>query len=232
MTDKTEAATGLYTLTAPAVMAHPALVEPRKYKRNGKESGEPKYGVSFVFDPNDAGQAADIAGLKAAAGAVAKAKWPGRALSELKFPFLNGDKQIEKRKEKLAKDHKEYRGDADFQAGKVLLKASSVFAPRLSGLENGRAVDYEDPAKIASVKGKFFFGAEALGQVMFKAYDAVKDGDQDGVTAYLQMVLVTGKGKRLAGGQSAADAFKGYVGKATAENPTEGSEALDDEISF
>jgi len=46
------------------------------------------------------------------------------------------------------------------------------------------------------------------------------------VTAYLNMVCVTEKGPKLAGGgQSASEVFKGYIGTTSQEDPTGGEAA-------
>lgn len=218
---------GIYSLTAPAVLAFPALLEARKFKRNGKETGDPKFGATFVF-PADSG---DLKAMKELAIKLVREKWPGRDLKEIKFPFKSGDKEIEKQIVKLKKEGKEYTGRADFMKGMTVLKASSKYQPRLSILLNGRPVDLEGDTLNAH-KGKFYFGVHALAQFNFVSYDAIKDGDPDGITAYLNMVLSLNKGERLSGGASAAEVFKGYVGHSTTEDPTEVQGELDDEIPF
>lgn len=216
---------GVYNLTLPVVMAFPSLLTPRAFQRNGKAQGEPKYGANFVFKPDSP----DLAGMKAKAAAVAKAKWPGRTLAELKFPFANGDKAAEKRVAKLQKEGKAADDKGDFMRGHVTIKASSKFQPRLSGFVNGKIVDFETKEQIEANKHLFYFGVEVLAQLNFVAYEGT-DPMPDGVSAYLNLVLSTGKGKKLSGGTSAAEVFKGYVGKPTAEDPTDG--LTDDEIPF
>lgn len=207
-----------YALTIPVVMTHPALFVPRAFGKKGKETGEPKYSSNFLFDPANT----DLVAMKGLAAKVAKARWPGRALSELKFPFSNGDKVADKRKEKSGKD------DGDFNRGKVVIAARSKFQPALSGVENGKVVDYTEDT-IAPAKKKFFFGAEVLAEFNFVPYDGVGN-NPDGVTAYLNKVFATGKGTRIAGQTSAAETFKGYVGSASVEDPTKAP--MDDEIPF
>lgn len=225
MSDKQNLST--YAMTAPAVLAFPSLLTPRKFKRNGKEQGEAKYGGTWVFDPNHP----DVKGLKDTAAKAARAKWPSRPLSEVKFPFKDGNKEVEKRKAKLEKEGKTYSGDADFMLGKLVLKAASKYQPGLAIILNGKPIDLQD-ALLEAHKGKFYFGVETLAQFNFVAYDAVKDGDPDGVTCYVNKVLSLNKGERLSGGASAAEVFKGYVGQASPEDPTAGSVAMDDEIPF
>lgn len=211
---------GLYSFTEPVVMAHPALFEPRGFGKKGKETGEPKYSANFVFNPDSA----DLKAMKALAVKVARAKWPDRDLKTLQFPFANGDKLADKRKAKSGKD------DGAYQRGKVVIAARSKYEPRLAGIENGKIVDYEGEARIKA-KPKFYFGVQVFAQVNFVAYEGVGN-NPDGVTAYLNMVFSTGKGEKIAGGASAAETFKGYVGHVSAEDPTAGAEQLDDEIPF
>lgn len=211
---------GLYNTTKPCILAHPNLMQARGFGPKGKETGEPKFGASFVFEIDSA----DLAEMKKIAGRVAKAKWPNRELkgSGLSFPFVDGTKLADKRQEKSGKD------DGAFQRGKVILKAKSKYEPRLAGIENGKLVDYEGPARAAN-GSKFFFGAEVLAQFNFVPFDT---GALQGVTCYLNMVLATGKGTKIAGGgSSAAEAFRGYVGSTTTEDPTGGA-GLSDEIAF
>jgi hypothetical protein len=223
-----------FDITVPVVLAHPNLLEAKKYKRNGKETGDAKFSASFVFDADHP----ELENLKKAAIKAAREMWPDRDIpaafkaGELKFPWTSGDKLIEKRSARLKKDNKEYDGKADYMKGKVVVKASSKFDVALAAVVSGKIIDLDSPELKAKHKGLFYFGVQALGTIAFMAYDAVS-GDEnakDGVTAYLQCVLSTGKGERLAGGVSAAERFKGYQGTLSAESPTEGMD--DDEIPF
>lgn len=218
MSDKEQ--TGLFNLTAPVVMVHPNLFEAKAFGSKGKESGTPKFSANFLFDPDSD----DLKGMKQVAAKVAKARWPDRKLSELKFPFTNGDLLADKAKNKKPPK------DGEFNRGKIVVAARSKFEPRLAGIENGKVVDYEGDARLKA-KPKFFFGAEVLAQFNFVAYDGV-GANPDGVTAYMNMVFTTGKGTKIAGGASAAEVFKGYVGHSTTEDPTGGADLSDDEIPF
>ena len=88
-------------------------------------------------------------------------------------------------------------------------------------------VDYEGPAIALNIK-KFFFGAEVYAQVNLVAYKGV-GANPDGVTAYLNMVVATGKGTRITSAKSASEVFSGYAGRVSDEDPTAGG---DDEIPF
>lgn len=213
---------GRYALLRPVILAHPALFEPKQFKKNGKPTGEPKYSGTFVL-PADS---EDLKAMKTLAAKVARAKWPTRNFADLKFPFASGDKLADQRKAKSGKD------DGEYQRGKVVVQSRSKFAPRLAVIENGKIVDLDDDALKAKYKGKFFFGAEVLAEFNFVAYEG--GANPDGVTAYMNLVLATGKGTRIAGGSAASEVFKGYMGSASAEDPTGGGSSveLDDEIPF
>ena len=221
---------GIVDFLTPVILAHPAVTEPKRFKKGGKESGEPKYSAVLVMAPDHP----DLAKVKERIMALAKAKWPGRDIGgdvkagKFHLPLILGDKALEKQIAKLTAQGKEYNGNGDFQKGKVLLKASSKFAPRLAIISGGKiSPDLEGDA-IPANKSKFFFGAEALVQINLNVYNAVKDSDPNGANAWLNIVAVTGKGTRLAGGASASQAFAAYKDPETDEDPTE----LDDEIPF
>lgn len=222
-------ADGRYALTSPVILGHPALFEARAFMRNGKAKGDPKFGGAFAFTPDHP----DLDPLKKLAAKLLRAKFPTLDFKLAKFPFQSGDKLAAKRKEKTGKE------DGAWQQGKVIVPGRSKYQPRLAVIENGRIIDLDSDELKAKYKNKFFFGAEVLCEFNLQAYDG-SDGDGDdeatikgGVTCYLNLVLATGKGTRIAGGASAADVFKGYAGAASATDPTGGATVeLDDEIPF
>ncbi len=183
-------------------MLWPNLFEPRAVKIKGKETGEPKYGLSMLLDP------AEIGDLKAAAKMVALAKWPGRTLSELKFPFSDGDK--------LEADQTEKGRDGKFYSGKVVLKASSKFKPVVVDTHRKDIIDHS----------RLYSGAYGYAELNFVAYDGVGQ-NPDGVTAYVNFVMKSRDGDRIAG-RDAAGVFAGIQGSEAEPAATE----LDDEIPF
>lgn len=218
MADSTE---GYIEINKPVMTSFPQLFEAKAVMRKGKPTGEPKFSANFEFHPvNDK---AELDALKAKAAAVAKAKWPGRDLKELAFPFTSGDKLADKAKAKGK--------DREWSRGLVVLTSRSKFQPQLSIFENGKIIDLDSDVLLAAHKSKFYNGVQTLAQVNFVAYDAVDDDGKAGVTAYLNKVLSINKGAKLSGGASAAETFKGYVGLASDEDPTAGA-SLDDEIPF
>ena len=239
---------GTIALTTPVVLAFPNLFEAKKFKgKGGKEQGEPKFGASFTMAPDSA----DTTALKALAMRVAKAKWPGRDVAaesrprkvkdeegnesvlpaKFNFPFKSGDKLAAERVAKMAKEGKPDDGKGDFQKGKVVIKVSSKYQPRMAVIVGGRIIDLDTPELITAHKAKFYFGAEVLLQLNVVGYDKVGEGGSDGVTIYPNLILATGKGTRLSGGASAAEVFKGYAGQMSTEDPT-GGEVMDDDIPF
>lgn len=197
---------GLVNLTKPVTMTFPNLFEAKAVQIKGKPSGDPKYSANFEFDADSE----DLKTMKAKAVAIARAKWPGCNLADYDFPFNDGNK--------LADKAKANSKDREFSRGKAVLTSRSKYQPRLSVIDGGKVVDLDD-ALMAVHKGKFYSGVEALAQFNFVAYDGVGN-NRPGVTAYLGMVLSTNKGAKLAGGASAADVFKGYVGTTSDFDPT------------
>lgn len=219
------------------------LITPAPFKdKKGKEKGEPKFGFTAVFDP----ESDDWKNMKKTAVAIAKAKDPEAVekikSGEIKLPFKSGDKLVAKTKANFEAKDKEYKGQADYMLGKGVIGANSKFQPKLGILDDGKLhpedkalvrdgiLELETDAQKQRYKGRFFPGVESFVEFNFVWYDGVDDG-KPGVTAYPNSVLVTGKGKRLGGGRSVTETFKGYAGKVSNEDPTAG-EDLDDEIPF
>jgi len=233
MSDQQPSTTGILTFSSPVIMLFPCLFEPKKIKVKGRETGELKFWASFLLSPTNH----DLATVKATIQAVCAAKWPGRSinadLKEGKFsvPLIAGNKEIVRYETNLKAKGKEYTGQNDFMKDQIILKTSSKFQPKLAVLEGGKvSPDLEGPM-LAVHKGKFFFGAEVVPQINLVAYDGVPPHGVDGVTAYLNAVLVfhPNSGKRLTGGAPMADTFAAFAGKVVAEDPTEG---MSDEIPF
>lgn len=221
----TERTEGIYNLTQPVVMSFPHVLEPKVFTENGRPKGEPKYSASFNF-PADS---EDLKALKALAAKLAREKFPdkpffvttteGVKIPQIFFPFSSGDKLAEARKTKG-------KNDGEYMVGKVIMVARSKYEPRLSYVEKGKIIDCEGEMAKQAAKNKFYNGVEVLAQFNLVPYDAVGSTGLPGVAVYLNMVLSTGKGARLSGGQSASEAFKGYVGSVSAEDPTGGPGAV------
>ena len=188
-------------------MLFPNLFEPRRVKINGKETGDPKYGLSMLFDPDAIGE------LKEAAKAVALAKWPGRSLAELKFPFADGDK--------LAAKQEANKRDGKFYAGKIVVKASSKYKPVTVDTHRKEIID----------NSRLYSGAWGFAELNFVAYPGVGQ-NPDGVTAYVNFVMKSRDGDRIAG-RDAKGVFAGIQGGETEPSAADvGGTSLDDEIPF
>lgn len=144
------------------------------------------------------------------------------------MPWTAGDKLHEKYVAKRKAGGKADDGKADFQKGMMVLKGSSKYRPKLAVVEGGDLIDVTEQ-NTALHKGKFYFGVQALVKVNLVAYDRINEDAQDGVTAYLDMVVSLNKGERLTGGPSAAETFKGVVGSLSAEDPTAGQNVSDED---
>lgn len=202
---------GRYALTEPVVMTFPQLFEAKAVGKKGQATGKLKFSANFLL----ARSSVDERAMKERAIQIAKARWPGRDIKELKFPFSNGDKTADKRVALGKKDGEFNRGHS------ILVARSGVdYPPRLSLLENGKFIDLDGPAR-AAAKPKFYPGVKVLCEVILAPYEGVGT-NPDGVCAYLNAVVSLNEGERLAGGaRSAAETFKGYVGHTTTEDPTD-----------
>lgn len=205
----TEKIDGRFTATSPKIMIHPHLHQASSYvdKKTGRKSDKPEFSASFVMEANDP----DFAAMKAIVARLVADNFPGE---KVQLPFKSGTMLADERV-KLGKN------DGEFMRGKIVLKAASgeQYPPALGGVENGRAVDYDTTDKKLMSVSKFFFGAEAFFQVVFKEYKV--GSNTPGVKAYLSKVFVTGKGEKLTSGASAAETFGAYMGQASNVNPLE-----------
>ncbi len=212
----TTTSNGTYFMNEPGTfMQYDSLTKATAYKGKGKE----KFGAEFVLAPDHP----DVAPMKALAAKLAREEWGDNVdFATIEWPFKNGNKLSEKR---IA------NGKAgDLYAGKVVMRPRSDFAVELSWRENGKtiAVQSDTDAAKSQVNQRFYRGVLALGGFTFKAMTV---DERKFVTCYLNKVYSTGEGKRVGGGQSAEDAFKGYIGRAKTEDPTKGRVA-DDDIPF
>lgn len=196
------------------VVFEPDLFEARRFKKNGKETGDPKFGATFLI-PTDH---PDLQGLKATAAKVAKARWPDRKLAELHFPFESG----EAAKAKAEANKK----NGSFYEGQVVLKSSSKHAPAVLDGRVKPPVMTKDASLIHS-------GSWVGCEVNFAAYDGIGTG-QDGVTCYLNSICFVGAGDRITG-KDHTKTFEGIAGRTTDENPLTAPVehgVSDDEIPF
>lgn len=212
---------GLFNTTEPVRMFYPNLLKPKAFKKNGKDQGEPKFSANFRFEA----ESGDLRDLKTLCAKLARARWPGRDLSELAKPWTDGTMLADKAK--VLVDRFVAAGSqgkapklAEYNRGGVIITARSKYRPRLALLSGTRIVDLEDEAVAANI-GKFFFGAEVMAQLNFTTYEGV-GANPDGINAYVNMIMATGRGERIGGGTPVSEVFRGYVGHASNEDPTSG----------
>lgn len=210
-----------------SVEAHPMiyteLFKPVAYKDESGKEGKLRYKAAFILDP----ESADFKAIKKLASRVAKEKFGTLERTEdepkLKWPWIKVDNYIVKRNRK-----KPGSGDRlAWAAGKIMLQTMTGedIAPALGVLEAGAIIDLDGEVLRAKHKGKFYSGVNAYFGVTVKAFA----GGNDGTCAYLNMVLTTNKGEKRGGGQrSVKEAFSKYVGKHSAEDPTDGIDDEDD----
>lgn len=216
-----------FTMTSPGLLMHPTLITAKQFMKNGKPQGEPKFGATVAVEAGHP----DIKGIQQALVATLRAKFPMVDIKTASLPIVRGEKEIERLKKAAQMKNRPYDSQNDFLAGKVLIKGRSKYRPGLAAIINGSVVDLTEEPVIIANKDKFFFGAECLASWNFVAYE----GDERNppvVTAYLNSVLVTGKGTRMAlGARSASEAFRGYVGQFSASDPLGASPAME-ELEF
>lgn len=193
-----------------------------KPKAGGKE-GAPKFRATFVMDP----ASDDFKAIVRTAKKLAKEKFGERSEDDppLKWPWT----KVEVAQRKSEKNKPGSGAFLDWAKGMVLVVASTGedYPPELLGIENGDIVTYDDDAKKAKAKGKFYNGVECFFQVNISAFD----GGQEGVCCYLDKVLTTNKGTKrggAGGGASGKEVFSKYVGKISAEDPTDGIDEDDE----
>lgn len=217
------------------VVSYANIMQPKAFQKKGQAKGDPKYSALFIIDPENA----DLKRLQAAVLADLKAKHPGKTLRsrrltqeelnagtfvEVSVPWRSGDKEADRMK---AKNNGDDSKGAIYR-GKVLVKASSKYQPALSAIEGGKVVDFETDEAKAKASKFFYSGAHLVPSFRFNPFD----GDEDkpgGMSLYLNAVLFAKHGTRI-GGRSvnAAEAFKGYIGTISQEDPTGGTAAEDD----
>ena len=220
----------VFSMNDPAPIVQVNLFEARAYMKNGKQVGEPKFGVVFIFEPSSE----ELKAAKAKALEIARAKWPGADAKTIRFPFKDGTKEEAKRNKARVSEGKDPLPPGAMH-GKVILRSRSARQPALGVFIEGKIVDLEGE-KLKVHAGKFYAGVNAVGEFSFAASEMDAEDDEGNtvkrrfVSAYINSVLSMNTGKRLGGvGAPASQRFQGYKGSVTTEDPTAG---MDDEIPF
>lgn len=211
-----------YTFKEKARLLFGNLIVPVKVGKKGQGKGEPQYSATLRLEPDSP----DLAGLKAVAARVAKAQWPGRSLSELKFPFVAGEKRAEKAKAD-GKDGSIFLGGVIFDA-----RSGEQYPPALVVPMGGVLKELSPLEKPTIGKGKFYNGCFVAAAVSFKAYMKGSEGgigEFSGVKAFLSSVIWLSDGPRIGG--NSVETFRHFAGAVSSENPM-GAEELVDDITF
>lgn len=213
---------GNFSFTAPVIGTFLHLFEPRGFKGSTKD---PKFSIQLVVPRTHQ----DFEAMRAEVASVARAAKPGVDLKTISVPWKNGD--AEAAKSDQARAAKGLKPVADYMRGNVLMQPSTAAdkPPRLLVLEGTRLVALDTPMLVATHKAKFYPGVLVVPSLRFVWHDGNGAGIAPGVHAYLQRVLSTNTGERLAGGGTSDDeVFSGYLGSLSQVNPV----VTADEIPF
>lgn len=209
---------GLFTLSAPVRLAFPdALFTPRAFE--GK--GDPKYDAMFVF-PDDH---PDLPAIRALVKAIAQGAFPGLTPAELQLPWKTGAEVIAASAAAAARKGKKAPENNDWLEGTITITARSQYAPLLNAIVNGKLVKYRDDVR-PTAKDRFYFGANVIAELNFASHKV--GSNKPGVTAYLNELVATGGGDRIAGGKPTEEKFNAYLGNVSQVDPSAGAPASGD----
>jgi hypothetical protein len=208
------------------------IVTAAAYKKDGQEKGDPRFDATFLLDP----ASPDLVAIKDLCIAELKKANPGKSLIPRRLSadeMANGALEVVvpwKDGTAAANIGKATSKDREFMRGQITLKASSKFAPALSGVENGKIVAYTDPNTRPTLTNFFYSGAWVVPYVQVHTYPA-KGSPTDsgykpgGVSLWLSAVCFLKHDTKLAGaGQvNAAEVFAHYAGSVSTVDPTAGS---------
>lgn len=184
-------------------MVFPTLFEPKAFK----EGAQAKYSLVMLFDA-----ASDTTELIEAFKRTAAQRWPNRNFREdiqynrFIWPFKTGEQMISNAVKKGKKAE-----NLTYYEGTVVLKGDTTFPPGVVGPSKQEIVNPKD----------VYGGCYGFAELNIVAYDGVGATGADGVKAYLNHVMKSRDGEKLAG-RSAADAFGGIAGQQSAADPTAG----------
>lgn len=214
----TEVTQNALVLTEECRFLFPNLFEKKRVKRNGKEVGEPKFSLCMLLVPGTEKK------LQAAALAVAKAKWPSRDViasiksGDIRWPFIPGARVKASLEKKATDAGREFKGD--YYDNVIVLKSDTTFDVGVIGPNKQDIVNPKD----------VYSGCYGYVELKASAYDGV-DGGKDGLKFYLNNVMKSRDGEKIAG-RTVADAFAGVQAQETGDDLSAPGGDFDDEISF
>lgn len=192
---------GLFTLNAPVVLAFPNLFTPRAFQ--GK--GEPKYDAMLVFPADHP----DLPAIRDLVRTIAQGRFPGRGPDQLQLPWKSGE-EIRQAGEEAAARAGRSKPDSRWLENTVCITARSKFPPLLNAIVNGGLKKFRDDVR-PTAEPHFYFGARVIAELNFAPHEV--GSNTPGVTAYLNELVATGGGDRIAGGKPTEDKFSAYLGK-------------------
>lgn len=191
--------------------------EKQAYKnpKTGKPQGKEVYQYVALFDGD-----ADISDMKKKAVEAAKAEFgPNVDLKSVRFPFKSGNAEADRilaKAQKVAQergeDPKKTEKDVAFYRGKIVMKTTSAYAPKVVDNNGDDLLDHD----------KIYGGVKVRSEFNFRATE-ITEGEETKryVSAYVNFIMKTGDGPRIGGGgRSAKEVFKGLLGGSTTEDPT------------
>lgn len=224
------------------VMSFPNLVDPDRFKENGKPKGDPRYGVDMIMDAESGikgwfrkdrnagtwGPVDDIRGLMVEVAKVEfGADFNVKASVEhggMHWPLRSGDKkaaELEARKKNGA-----------MYVGKHLLRIQSneQYPPVLTIMEDGpdgrqyRDLERDVAADMAIAKRRFRGGHFAVATCVIRAGEV----QSKYLTFYVNSVLFAKEGQIIGGLTEPEDRFGGIVGGESDHDPTAGMDGANE----
>lgn len=210
----------VFAQPVPLVFSHlftPQVFDEKTRKfRDAKADEKGGYDATFLFDANSA----ELINIKQIAGRIVDAQAykdkEGMLIPRnlLQVPWEAGEAYVARRiREETAKG-KTYTGGELFK-GKVLLKSNTIFAPPLSLFANGLTKFQNESRAMAE---KFFYpGVNVVAEINLQPHAV--GSNMPGVKAYLNELISTNTGDRIAGGQPTEEKFSAYIGRVTTGDP-------------
>lgn len=184
----------------------------RKF-RDAKEGEKGGYDSTFLFDAGSA----ELSNIKTIAARIVEAAAfkdkEGVLIPRgmLQVPWETGEAYVARRKRESGD---KFTGGELF-AGKVLLKSNTIYAPPLSLFSNGLTKFQAESRPMAE---KYFYpGVRVVAEINLQPHAV--GSNMPGVKAYLNELISTNTGDRIAGGKPTEEKFSSFMGRMTSADP-------------
>src|SRR5579859_1190495 len=217
----------LIVFAEPVVLVFSHLFTPQTFDektrkfRDAKEGEKGGYDATFLFDAGSA----ELANIKAIAARIVDAQAfkdkEGALIPRhlLQVPWETGEAYVARRKRESGD---KFTGGELF-AGKVLLKSNTIYAPPLSLFANGLT---KFQAESRSMAEKYFYpGVRVVAEINLQPHSV--GSNMPGVKAYLNELISTNTGDRIAGGKPTEEKFSEFMGRVTTVDPAAGGSQLE-----